>query len=273
MRTITLSTIVCLFAATVAAQQQNSMITYGLELLGTPYVANTLEQTDEETLFTDHSRLDCTTFVETVMAMSLSAAADGSVSEEDFARNLQRIRYRDGIIDGYTSRLHYIADWINDNIRKGIIIDVTAANSNDRDTLRIFFMSKNAERYKHLKQSPRNVEQMIRYEQALTGQEIRWLPKNKLPDNGLEWIQEGDIIMLTTNIDGLDVSHAGIAIYRNGKLHLLHASSTEKKVVIDKRTLRRQLLDSKHVTGIRVLRLTAYPKSSNLSISLGTPRS
>lgn len=252
---ITLSIIGCLFPLSGFAQQNNPMLQHGLSLLDRPYVAHTLERTEKEQLFTDRSGLDCTTFVECVMAMSLSAPSGNVFSEESFAENLQKIRYRNGVIDGYPSRLHYIADWVNDNVQKGIIEDITALYSTDTDTVRLFFMSTHPDKYKHLKNSPKNVAEMAAHEKRITGQEIHWLPKQKLPAGGLPWIKDGDIIMLTTNIAGLDVSHMGIAIYQQGKLHLLHSSSVEKKVVIDKRTLRNQLTQSKNVTGIRVLRI------------------
>lgn len=231
------------------------MLKHGLSLVGTPYVANTLERTEQEELFTSREELDCTTFVESVMAMTLSTKEDGTFSENDFADNLQKIRYRDGILNSYTSRLHYVADWINNNIQKGIIQDIAAVYSKDTDIINLSFMSQNPDKYKHLRNNPENTFFMAEVEKKLTGQEVHWIPKQKLPDDGLSWIHDGDIIMLTTNIRGLDVSHMGIAIYQNGKLHLLHASSVEKKVVVDKRTLRNQLAQSKHVTGIRVVRI------------------
>ena len=245
----------CLVFNTLFAQQDNLMLKHGLSLVGTPYVAHTLERTEQEELFTSRKELDCTTFVESVMAMTLSTKEDGTFSESDFAGNLQKIRYRNGVLGGYTSRLHYVADWINNNIQKRIIEDVTATHSKDMDMINLSFMSRNPDKYKHLNNNPENVAYLAEVEKQLTGQEIHWIPKQKLPDEGFSWIHDGDIIMLTTNIRGLDVSHMGIAIYQNGKLHLLHASSTEKNVVVDKRTLRNQLAQSKHVTGIRVLRI------------------
>lgn len=45
----------------------------------------------------------------------------------------------------------------------------------------------------------------------------------------MPWIKDGDIIAITTHTPGLDVAHMGIAAYRKGKLHLLHASSAQGK--------------------------------------------
>lgn len=238
------------------AQKGELMIKHGLSFLDTPYVAHTLERAAQEELFTDRSEVDCTTFVEDVMAMTLCEEQE-VLSESEFAKNLQRVRYRNGILDGYTSRLHYVADWINDNIQKGIIEDITAMYSEDKETLLLNYMSTHPDKYTHLKSAPQNVAEMAKHEQRLTGQVVHWLPKEKIPHEGLSWIKDGDIIMLTTNIKGLDVSHMGLAIYQEGKLHLLHASSIKKKVIIDSDTLRDQLQKSKHVTGIRVLRMAA----------------
>ena len=36
-------------------------------------------------------------------------------------------------------------------------------------------------------------------------------------------IQDGDIIAATSTVAGLDIAHTGIALWRDGRLHLLHA--------------------------------------------------
>jgi hypothetical protein len=36
-------------------------------------------------------------------------------------------------------------------------------------------------------------------------------------------IQDGDIIAATSTLAGLDIAHTGIALWRDGRLHLLHA--------------------------------------------------
>ena len=129
-------------ASSVSAQEaDNAMLKYGLSFLKTPYVAHTLEVNDEEKLVVNFDEVDCTTFVEYVLALSLSPVKDGAIDKADYARNLQNIRYRDGKIDGYTSRLHYIADWVNNGVRHGFMEDVAAANSPDTVRLSLDFMS------------------------------------------------------------------------------------------------------------------------------------
>ena len=92
-------------------QSPNALVEfYARELMGTPYVAHTLEG-EREWLTINIDELDCTTFVETLYALTRTTL-DGRTSWRDYARNLENIRYRDGQLGDYSSRLHYISDWI-----------------------------------------------------------------------------------------------------------------------------------------------------------------
>lgn len=252
---ILLSLIAGLFTSTAIAQEQNLMLKNALSLIDTPYAANTLDVTDEEELIINGDEMDCTTFVEFVLAMSLCPEQGDAMMESDFANNLQKIRYRKGKIDGYASRLHYITDWANDNVHKGLIEDITLKNSPDAMVVNLSYMSTHPEMYKHLKNSPANVAKMASVEQQLSGRKVSYLPKERLPLEGTKWIKNGDIIAFTTNIAGLDVSHLGIAIYIKDNLHLIHASSKAGKVTVEKLALTRQLDRDKNITGIRVFRM------------------
>ncbi len=261
MKTIT-KTMFGLFCATLmatASQAQETgetVLSNGLKYVGTPYVAHTLDVDGPEELILNCDEVDCTTFVEYVLAESLCPKLEnGDISEGVFADKLQQIRYRNGQIDGYTSRLHYITEWVNNAVKNGFLTDVTATKSSTTQTVDLSYMSSHPQQYKQLANSKENVAKMKSIEQALSGQEIHYLPKEKLPYNGLAWIKNGDIIAITTNIPGLDVSHLGIAFYVEGKLTLLHASSKEGKVMVSKRTLSQMLKDNDKSTGIRVLRI------------------
>lgn len=152
IRTLLLCT--SLLAGTVAAQENSLVLSNGLGFVDTPYKAGTLEVDDAEDLIINCDEVDCTTFVEYALAMALCPQQGDDMQESDFARNLQRIRYRDGKIDGYTSRLHYISDWINNGVRQGFLEDVTAAHSPFTQKLSISYMSTHPQLYKSLKNSP-----------------------------------------------------------------------------------------------------------------------
>ena len=253
-----LFSIFCTLIMTLSAPAQevdNVILKYAWKFIGTPYVAHTLEVNEQEQLVINCAEVDCTTFVEYVLALALSSITDGQVDTIAFAHNLQNIRYRDGKINGYSSRLHYIAEWINEGISNGFIEDMAAINSPDTATLSLSFMSTHPNAYRQLANSAENVSKMKAIEQSLSGSQFHYVPKGKLPDSGLPWIKSGDIIAITTNIPGLDVAHLGFALYEKGQLKLLHASSTGKKVVISKGSLLQMLKSNSKWTGIRILRI------------------
>lgn len=243
--------ILLLISATIASAQttkeiQNPMLSNAMSFLGTKYVAHRLDQDDEEKLVIDTEAVDCLTLVEYVLAKSLNSS---------FAPTIQKIRYRDGIIDGYTSRLHYTSEWIENNIKNGYLTDVTAIHSPVTLQLNLSYMSTHPQAYKQLANSNENVSRIATHEKTLTGRNVYWLPKDQLPDAGLSWIQEGDIIAIVTNIKGLDIAHLGFAVRKDGNLHLLHASSTLGKVVISEQSISQMLQQHKSWSGIRIFRL------------------
>lgn len=95
-----------------------TMVAVGKTFLKTPYVAKTLEIGDTETLVVNLQGLDCTTFVENVLAFSLMGR-NKKDNFDDFTKNLETVRYKDGKLNGYASRLHYFTEWIANNEAKG----------------------------------------------------------------------------------------------------------------------------------------------------------
>ncbi len=258
MKKTLLSLLSILSISMLHAQQPNArnlMISNGMKFLDIPYVAQTLEVNgNDEELIINCDEVDCTTFVEYTLAMSISPEEDGQVSEGDFAEALQKIRYRNGIIKGYASRLHYVTDWIANGVKNNLLEDVTALHSPYKKLLNIYYMSAHANLYKQLG-NPETFNEIKKAEKSLSGQEVHYLPKENVPFNGLPWIQNGDIIAITCNIPGLDIAHMGIAFYVEEKLCLLHASSVEGKVVVSKVALGQMLKNNDRWTGIRVVRL------------------
>ncbi len=228
----------------------------GRQFLGLPYVAHTLEGNTTERLVINLRELDCSTFMETSMALALTARmlTQDADTFALYCHNLQQIRYTNGVIQGYPSRLHYISEWANDNLSHGLIEDITALHSPDSYPVRIGFMSKNPEKYAQLAAHPEFIAPIRIMEERCNKERFAYLPKAKLPVTGKSWIKEGDLIGLVTTIEGLDISHVGIAVYIGKELHLMHASSLQKKVIVDPRPLSVQI-SGKTCPGIRVFRL------------------
>jgi hypothetical protein len=91
-------------------------------------------------------------------------------------------------------------------------------------------------------------------EQRCSRRRLYHIPRGKL--RGVEeGILDGDLIGITTNREGLDVAHAGLAVRIKGKIRLLHASPTAGRVVCAPETLARYLAADSARTGIMVGRL------------------
>lgn len=118
-------------------------------------------------------------------------------------------------------------------------------------------MSTNPQYYKQLKNDTAMVAKIKEAEMRISGTAVNYIPKSLL-NNGKDLlgdIKDGDIIALITNKKGLEISHVGIAVWKNGKLHLLNASSLKHKVILDTQTLYEYQKTRKSQLGIRVIRV------------------
>lgn len=239
----------------MAQSQSHPLIDIARGYIGTPYVARTLEGNAQEELVINCDEVDCQTFVEYVLAEAMTPVGeDGNKNESVFAENVQKLRYKEGIISGYASRLHYASDWVNNAVSHHYLTDITADYGIKMPQKTINFMSRNPKFYPPLADSL-EMERVKFVEKVLSRTPVYYLPKTRITDAGPDWIADGDIILLCTNIRGLDVSHFGFAIHVDGKLHLLHASSTDKQVMISKIPLGTMLKGFSRCPGIRVLRI------------------
>ena len=221
--------------------------------LETPYVGGTLERSEEEELIINLQEVDCMTLVEYCLALSRTTQLP-SPSWESFQRELRQIRYRNGVINGYVSRLHYSTDWIYNNTGKGVIEDVTHALGGHKFMVDVHYMSKNHEKYPHLADNPEAVQQITQTERAINARNIyHFIPKKEMAGHQ-SLIKSGDIIGFTTAISGLDISHLGIAYWNDKQLTFIHASSTAKKVIINPESLIDYCNSISTCTGIVVLR-------------------
>lgn len=231
-----------------------TMVAVGKTFMGTPYVAKTLEIGDTETLVVNLQGLDCTTYVENVVAFS-RILGKGESSFGDFTETLENIRYKDGELEGYASRLHYFSEWIANNEKKGLLKNITAQIGGTEIKKDINFMSTHRELYPFLSDDG-NFEKIKASENYLNDRAICILPQDKIATNE-HLIQTGDIIALTTSIDGLDVTHTGIATReKDGRIHLLHASTGSMAVEVSGLPLVEYLKKIKGNTGIMVARTT-----------------
>ena len=231
------------------------LLFFANSMKGIPYQGGTLDRSSDETLVVRTDSLDCTTYVENVLALYL-ASAKQNPEYRDYIESLTRIRYRDGKIHGYTSRLHYFSDWVEDNQNKGILKELTTHFEHETIACPLNYMTEHSHLYKQLKDNDSLLSVMRHIEQRWSEYEMPYVPKKllDLPASEIK-IKDGDILALTTRIPGLDVVHLGFAVWIDGRLHLLHASSLHGKVVIDSLSLFDYLKERNKHTGVRVIRV------------------
>jgi hypothetical protein len=235
----------------------NMMIFFARQLRGLPYVAKTLENNKTEKLVINLRQLDCTTYVENVVALSL-CMQNRKYTFTDFCRFLQRIRYKNGEI-GYPTRLHYYSFWIADNTRKGYVKEVQTPNPPFLCTQKIGvnYMTTHVNQYPMLVNNKPWIQKIAEMEKSLNGTTKKYIPTSEIKNTQLlrTTIHNGDIIALVTSKQGLDISHLGIAVWHNDGLHMLNASMIRGKVVEEQRTLYKYMLKHPTNLGLRIIRL------------------
>lgn len=221
---------------------------------GRPYVASTLEVNSGEKLVVNLREFDCTTFVESCIALALTMKSDNK-SFANFKMQLQRLRYRDGEIKNYSSRLHYLSDWIYDNSKKGLLTNLTPRIGGKRIDKGIRFMSEHAGLYPAMRDNQPMIKEISAIEQNINERRDYFL----LPKEDIQTIsgtlKSGDIVAFGTRLEGLDFSHVGIIYINQGIATFIHASSLARQVVVQTGTLMSYCKKSNNCNGIAVFRL------------------
>ncbi|MBO5601593.1 MAG: DUF1460 domain-containing protein [Prevotella sp.] len=229
-----------------------------IEKMNIPYVAHTLEPNDQERLIINLRELDCTTFVESAMALTLCVRS-GRTTFDDYCRILQKIRYWQGRAPQYIRRLHYFTSWIEDNTTMDLVRELQSPNPpfTAVQTVQAHYMTQHVDKYRMLTVNPQDVPMIREMEKRIEGKKYRYIPKQQLYNNRQlrNTIHDGDIIVIITNIKGLDTQHIGIAAWHADGLHLLNASSIHHRVIEEPMTLRQYLYKHPTMPGIRVVRI------------------
>jgi hypothetical protein len=233
----------------------------GETFVGTTYTPGTLEAPGPERVIINLRELDCVTFVENMLAMTrfvredgVAALANRPAAEARYAGYLEELRYRGGHLAGYASRLHYFSEWLSDNAARGRLRLLTRELGGVPDSEPVSFMSAHPASYRQMAEA--GVPEAIRAMEARLNAALpRWyIPKDRIAAVA-DRIHDGDIIAATSTLPGLDIAHTGIALWKHGELHLLHAPLVGKSVEISALPLAQRILGIKTQDGIMVARV------------------
>ncbi len=157
-------------------------------------------------------KVDCMTYVEQILALSLSESYEGALGI------LSKIRYKNGMI-GFKNRNHYVVtDWLIAN--KWIVDDITkkiAGNLTEKMTKIIsrkgFFHNLN---YDKLGEDEKDIEYTTDFIP------LKYIEEVEIPSSS--------IIIFFQDRPGIFAKHMGFIIKKGHDLFLYHASSMAKKV-------------------------------------------
>ncbi len=231
------------------------MIIAAKMMLGTEYVAGSLEQVPEK-LKVSLVETDCILFVESCLAMALNAKK-GLDNPDSLCATVQSLRYRNGKVDGYASRIHYTSEWIRQGEERGIFTEITDVLSADNlSGQRFSYMSEHSGAYKQLKDNPEEVERIAKMENWLNCfSDYYVIPKAGV--NKMEHLlKDGDILGFNSTVKGLDIAHVALVYHKeNGQVGFIHASQVDGKVVIDEKSIHDYVNSRKSNNGIRIIRV------------------
>ncbi|VVM06562.1 N-acetylmuramoyl-L-alanine amidase-like domain-containing protein [Methylacidimicrobium tartarophylax] len=242
----------------------------GVALVGTPYKNWTLEIDDHiEAPSVDLDEMDCWTFFEISLGFArMLREKTGDYQPDDLLRMIEIDRYRGGRCDGtYYSRLHHLEDWIRDNARRDLVIDLTRRLGGVPMTGHsLHYMGEHWEEFRYLRHNPDLIPRFQALEKKISAQPVYYIPKGRVASIEPR-LQNGDIICIASTWPGTFTSHVGLA-YRDsgGVLHFLHATSiqAERRVVIGPR-LSDYLSSHPKAAGILVARPLDLPQADSLA--------
>lgn len=167
---------------------------------------------------------DCTTFVETVLALTLSN------SLEEFKIRINQIRYKDGIVS-YKTRNHFPSlDWIPNNTKNGFVTDITGFIAGPNTKWSQTWIDKGGWLRK---KGPQFEEMSLEFKPTLA--RLPYISKEDLLASAelVDRIPSGSLFHVVrpnwdlTKLVGtqLDVSHMGFLIREQGVLYMIHASN------------------------------------------------
>jgi hypothetical protein len=276
-RTVTKRDIKKLFKNNRQRSSKEKIQIFGTTFLGVPTGKGPLGEGKEGEFDKDpvfrFDLFDCTTYVETVLALSLARNFD------DFKNIIKDIRYHRGNVS-FLKRNHFISlDWIPNNTQSGFVRDTTRILFPNNSTVALSQIDKkswyrkktisdiqgqnnlNRQQKKKLLKGLNQLGENFSVAKAkISYVSLKDLFKNpnmikRIPNNAIISIVRPNWNLKKVIGTNLNVSHQGLAVVKNGVLYYRHATSGESKRVIDttfKKYFKRYLT-SPTIKGVNIL--------------------
>jgi len=187
---------------------------------------------DPDPLFST-TKFDCTTFVEVVLAISLSK------KEGLIIQNLNQIRYKDGKVSYYNRNHFMVSDWIPENIKTGLISPDLMENVFPKEALKkgsrrlnktTWFFHRVIDLLDEQGKGPKEIISTLAEVPEFNGgkEDINFLLANYFRDNPgkiYSMLPKVSIIMFIRNMPNIPtlVTHMGLLVKEDSQLFLYHA--------------------------------------------------
>ncbi|MCB0645735.1 MAG: DUF1460 domain-containing protein [Saprospiraceae bacterium] len=223
-----------------------SLISHAKLFIGQAYEAGTLDGKETESLVINLNGMDCITFVEYALAME-SCPDEACISSE-----ILNMRYRNGQLTDYSSRLHYLSEWLFQLLSKGAYSQILGDSEHCFEP-ELSFMSTHSNFYPELKNNPAMIKAIASAEAEFNAKKIGFPYFSRASFKHAD-LRHGDILAFKSKTKGLDFDHVGFAIKDGNQMKLLHASLEKKQVIISKETVFDYLNRVKKYDGVVVIR-------------------
>ena len=196
----------------------------GYSFWASQYAVGLLDESPEEKLVVDLTQFDCVLYVEVVLAMAFGVAA-AEYDFSSFRQRLKSIRYRAAISTAIVAAC-IISPSGSPTIRPRSCKDITRASGGVPLDKTLNFMSSHRDSYPRLAANDSLFRGIIEMERGLEGVALFHIPQDRI-HLSYDALRDGDILALSTHINGLDVTHTGLAFAQpDGTFGMLHASTT-----------------------------------------------
>lgn len=216
--------------------------------LDTPYIADRLvgSPTEQEQLVIALNELDCFTFLDYIESFKRSQ------DEDDFIKNLEKVRYIDGKVE-YYNRKHFYSDWYTENEKVAEDL-LTRPEFSEYVKTDVVNLNEGA-----------NGTYIPNLD--IRTRDINYIPRDKVVDV-LPLLKTGDYIGIRKSIPGLDVTHTGIVIVKEDGVYMRHASSAKSAMKVVDQKITDYLDINTSVKGLLFFRsnATMQPIQGNINI-------
>ena len=230
------------------------IVRIGKRQLGKPY-SNPQAVNAPEALSCDLHSFQCVSFVESSLALARCLWRKQTDSG-CFLQELQGLRYRNGQISGFASKLHYYNDWLDDNAKRGTLVLLGAELGGQHDIEVSNYMTRHPQYYPPMA-DPEVFRAVADMETRVNTIHLSLISRSRVADIESQ-LQDGDIIAIGSTKPGMIISHTGFVMRTtDGATRMLHASSLRHKVVQTTTDLARYLAQRPERHGIYVARPVA----------------